>query len=285
MKQSAQVGFICHPRINPGDPRLMEARNVLERSGYRVWTHCATPNEKPGVLAAELDGTGLLVSFGGDGTLLWTAQQAAQAGVPVLGVNAGRLGFLTQVELRQLDEALTRWSSGQFKLDRRPLLEARLPANPPYHALNEVVVAKEPEATVLQVQVDVDGKPGGRFDADGAVVFTPTGSTGYALSMGGPIIHPAVNALSFMPLNPHTLFNRPVILPDTVAISIRVQGAGGMLICDGQSNAKVEENSPVEIKRASASVELVTVGGRPTFFEVLRRKLRFGIPLTDTEGS
>jgi NAD+ kinase len=282
MKQAGQVGFICHPRINPADPRLMEARKVLEQSGYGVWTHCATPNEKPGVLAGELNGTALLVSFGGDGTLLWTAQQAAQAHVPVLGVNAGRLGFLTQIELRQLDQALRRWGSGDFKVDRRPLLEARLTGKA-YHALNEVVVSKEPEATVLQVRVDVNGMQAGRFDADGAVVFTPTGSTGYALSMGGPIIHAAVNALSFMPLNPHTLFNRPVILPDTATISIRLGGAGGFLICDGQFNARVGEDSFVEIKRAAESVELVTVGESPSFFEVLRRKLRFGIPLTDTE--
>jgi NAD+ kinase len=226
----------------------------------------------------------LLVSFGGDGTLLWTAQQAAQAGVPVLGVNAGRLGFLTQVELGQLDDALERWGEGEFELEPRPLIEARVGNAPNGHyALNEVVVAKEPEATVLTVRIEVDGRPAGRFDADGAVVFTPTGSTGYALSMGGPIIHPALSALGFMPLNPHTLFNRPVILPDAASINVRLGGASGVLICDGQTTARVEEGALVEIKQASVSVELVRVGDPPGFFELLRRKLRFGIPLTDAE--
>src|SRR2546428_10805220 len=105
----------------------MEARRRLEQGGFRVWTYCATAEERPGALEGELNGTRLIVSIGGDGTLLWTAQQAAAARIPVLGINAGRLGFLTQVQLGEEGQALDRWAAGDFTLQRRGLLGARGP--------------------------------------------------------------------------------------------------------------------------------------------------------------
>ena len=118
------VGIVCHPRIDIGGAPVMEARRRLEKGGFRVWTYCATAEEPPGALEGELNGTRLIVSIGGDGTLLWTAQQAAAARIPVLGINAGRLGFLTQVQLGEEGQALDRWAAGDFTLQRRALLEA-----------------------------------------------------------------------------------------------------------------------------------------------------------------
>src|SRR2546426_9706920 len=120
------VGIVCHPRIDIGGPPVMEARRRLEQRGYRVWTYCATAEERPGALVDSLDGTRLIVSIGGDGTLLWTAQQAAAAHIPVLGFNAGRLGFLTQVQLGEEGQALDRWAAGDFTLQRRGLDEGRV---------------------------------------------------------------------------------------------------------------------------------------------------------------
>src|SRR5256886_4448404 len=117
------VGIVCHPRIDIGGTPVMEARRRLEQRGYRVWTYCATAEERPGALVDTLDGTRLIVSIGGDGTLLWTAQQAAAAHIPVLGINAGRLGFLTQVQLGEEGKALDRWAAGDFTLQRRDLLD------------------------------------------------------------------------------------------------------------------------------------------------------------------
>src|ERR1700693_6595541 len=135
------VGIVCHPRIDIGGPPVMEARRRLEARGFRVWTYCATAEERPGALAGDLNGTRLIVSVGGDGTLLWTAQQAAAAHIPVLGIHAGRLGFLTQVELGGEGGALDRWAAGDFKLQRRALLEARV-GERVFSALNGVVVHK-----------------------------------------------------------------------------------------------------------------------------------------------
>jgi NAD+ kinase len=273
------VGIVCHPRIDLGGPPVMEARRRLEQRGYRVWTYCATPDERPGALVDTLDGTRLIVSIGGDGTLLWTAQQAAAANIPVLGINAGRLGFLTQVQLGEEGQALDRWAAGDFTLQRRALLEARV-GDRVFHALNDAVVHKGIEINLIRIEVSVDGQPAGQFDADGVIVSTPTGSTGYSLSLGGPIVHPDVRALVYMPLNPHSLFNRPIVLPEQSRILIRLPKAAAILTCDGQQNAQLQPGAEVQVA-SGLDVELVQFDGGRNFFDLLRRKLRWGLPLTD----
>jgi len=274
------VGIVCHPRIDIGGEPVTEARRRLEQRGFRVWTYCATAEERPGALVGDLDGTRLIVSIGGDGTMLWTAQQAAVAKIPVLGINAGRLGFLTQVQLGEEGRALDRWAAGDFTLQRRALLEARV-GDRVFHALNDAVVHKGVEINLIRLEVLVDGQPAGQFDADGVIVSTPTGSTGYALSLGGPVVHPAVQALVFMPLNPHSLFNRPVVLPEKSRIVIHLPNAAAILTCDGQQNAALQTGARVEIAAPGLEVQLVQFDGGRNFFELLRRKLRWGLPLTD----
>ena len=273
------VGIVCHPRIDIGGPPVMEARRRLEQRGFRVWTYCATAEERPGALVDALDGTRLIVSIGGDGTLLWTAQQAAAAHIPVLGINAGRLGFLTQVQLGEEGQALDRWAAGDFTLQRRALLEARA-GDRIFHALNDAVVHKGIEINLIRIEVSVDGQPAGLFDADGVIVSTPTGSTGYGLSLGGPILHPDVRALVYMPLNPHSLFNRPIVLPEQSRILIRLPKSAAILTCDGQQNAELQPGAEVQVA-SGLQVELVQFDGRQNFFDLLRRKLRWGLPLTD----
>ena len=275
-----KVGIVCHPRIDIGSAPVMSARRQLEARGFRVWTYCATAEEQPGALMGELDGTRLVVSVGGDGTLLWTAQQAAATRIPVLGINAGRLGFLTQVQLGEEGKALDRWVAGDYKLQRRALLEARA-GDRVFQALNDVVVHKGQEINLIRIETLVDGLPAGQFDADGVIVSTPTGSTGYTLSLGGPIVHPDVRAIVFMPLNPHSLFNRPVVLPEQAHIAIRLPNASAILTCDGQQNLTLEPGAEVRIAAPGLQVDLVVFNGAPNFFELLRRKLRWGLPLTD----
>jgi len=273
------VGIVCHPRIDIGGPPVMEARRRLEQRGFRVWTYCATAEERPGALVDALDGTRLIVSIGGDGTLLWTAQQAAAAHIPVLGINAGRLGFLTQVQLGEEGQALDRWAAGDFTLQRRALLEARVDDRI-FHALNDAVVHKGIEINLIRIEVSVDDQPAGQFDADGVIVSTPTGSTGYGLSLGGPILHPDVRALVYMPLNPHSLFNRPIVLPEQSRILIRLPKSAAILTCDGQQNAQLQPGAEVQVA-SGLQVELVQFDGGRNFYDLLRRKLRWGLPLTD----
>ena len=270
---------MCHPRINLSGPPIVNAVQLLERGGFRVWTYCATSEERPGALTEDLDGTRLIVSFGGDGTMLWTAQQAAPAGIPVLGVNAGRLGFLTQVQLGEEGAALQRWAEGKFTLQRRSLLEVRI-GDRIFHALNDAMVDKGAEINFIRLEVSIDGLAVGRFDADGAIVSTATGSTAYGLSLGGPILHPEVEALVFMPLNPHSLFNRPVVIPERSRIAIRIPNAPSVLICDGQLSVGLPPGADVEIA-SGPTVQLVQFDRERNFFHLLRQKLRWGLPLID----
>src|SRR2546429_2756524 len=154
------VGIVCHPRIDIGGAPVMEARRRLEAHGFRVWTYCATAEERPGALAGDLNGTRLILSVGGDGTLLWTAQQAAAAHIPVLGVNAGRLGFLTQVQLGEEGKALDRWAAGDFTLQRRALLEAR-GGDRGFYALDDARGSKGIEINLIPIGWSVGCQPGG----------------------------------------------------------------------------------------------------------------------------
>jgi NAD+ kinase len=277
--ERGRVGIVCHPRISLGGPPIIEAIRLLESDGYRVWTYCASSEERPGALTEDLDGTRLIVSFGGDGTMLWTAQQAAPAGIPVLGVNAGRLGFLTQVQLGEEAAALKRWTQGKFVLQRRTLLEVRV-GDRVFHALNDAMVDKGAEINFIRLDIAVDMQPAGNFDADGVIVSTPTGSTAYSLSLGGPIVHPDVQALVFMPLNPHSLFNRPIVLPERSRLVIRIPEATSVLICDGQPSLPLAPGAEVQIA-AGPQVQLVQFDGGKNFFHLLRQKLRWGLPLID----
>src|SRR6266566_1048506 len=243
------VGIVCHPRIDIGGAPVMEARRRLEKGGFRVWTYCATAEERPGALEGELNGTRLIVSIGGDGTLLWTAQQAAAARIPVLGINAGRLGFLTQVQLGEEGQALDRWAAGDFTLQRRALLEARVDDRA-FLALNDVTVHKGIEINLIRIEAFVDG-------------------------------HPDVRAIVFMPLNPHSLFNRPIVLPEQSNIVLRLPTASAILTCDGQQTYGLRPGAEVRVAAPGLQVELVQFSGGRNFFELLRRKLRWGLPLTD----
>jgi NAD+ kinase len=274
-----RVGIVCHPRINLSGPPITAANRLLTENGYRVWTYCATSEERPGALTEDLNGTALIISFGGDGTMLWTAQQAATAGVPILGINAGRLGFLTQVQLGSEQQALEKWMAGAFSLQRRILLQVQAGEHR-FHALNDAMIDKGQEINFIRLDVMVDGQSAGRFDADGMIVSTPTGSTAYGLSLGGPIVHPDVEALVFMPLNPHSLFNRPVVLPARSRLQVRIPEAEAVLVCDGQQTMPLARGAEVEIA-AGPKVQLVQFDDRHNFFDLLRQKLRWGLPLVD----
>jgi len=281
---SESIGFVYHPQIDVELPTIREARSHLQRHGFTVWDHRTTQKDMPDSLSQNLDGTRLLVSFGGDGTLLWTARQAAAAGIPVLGVNMGRLGFLVQVEVKDLRPAIDRWRTGDFRLQQRAILQARIRGQPTVHtAFNDFVIHRGMEFSLIRVEVTIDGGDPARFDADGAMVSTASGSTGYALSLGGPILHPEVHDLVFTALNPHSLFNRAVVLPQTARITIRLPLAVGILTADGQLAANLESGAEVEVGVAPHRVDLVRFTPDQGFFELLRQKLRWGLPLVDGE--
>lgn len=224
----------------------------------------------------------LTLVLGGDGTLLSVAR-SAPAGKPVLGINVGVLGFLSGL---RREEALTRLDEvlgGGFREDRRRRFEVRIPAGPHkgrYRALNDAVLNKEALARISTFAIALDGRPVARFRADGIIVSTPTGSTAYNLSAGGPILHPALPAVVITPICPHTLTQRPLVVPAATRIGLSIldrgRNDGIFLTLDGQEGFPISRESSVEVRPGSSPVTLL----RPPesdHFDKLAEKLNWGL--------
>ena len=227
------------------------------------------------------EGLDLVVSIGGDGTLLRAAELAMRAGdAPVLAVNVGRLGFLTAVGPEEAAQALGEALRGEAIVERRFAVVAE-PEDAPWTeaqwALNEVIVEKLERHRMITLALSVDGSPVTTYSADGLIVSTPTGSTAYSFSAGGPIVSPRIDCLLVTPVSPHMLFNRPVLLaPDDVVVLEVVGEEPGLLSADGRRGLDLPVGSRVRIRAADRPVSLVRRRSAPGFFAVLREK--FSLP-------
>jgi NAD+ kinase len=227
----------------------------------------------------------LIVVLGGDGTLIGMANRIAQADVdvPILGVNFGSLGFLTEITLAELYESLDSVLAGTAEIDCRMMLRARTLRQRGVHAdrtvLNDVVITKGALSRIIELSVAVGDQTAMRVRADGLIVATPTGSTAYNLAAGGPIVHPALDAVLLTPIAPHMLTNRPVIIP--ASSTVRVQSLMDnshdevFVTFDGQWGHPMQADDAVEITRADRPLRIVKAPRR-TYFDVLRQKLKWG---------
>jgi NAD+ kinase len=221
----------------------------------------------------------LAIVLGGDGTLLRVAREMAGTGVPILGVNLGTLGFLTEVTIPELYANLEAIFAGRCLTDRRTMVSAEVIRNgvslAHFDALNDAVIAKGSLARIIEYEVTIDGDQVAAFRADGVIVSTPTGSTAYSLSAGGPILHPALDALILAPICPHTLTVRPLIVRDSSVIEITLRGEQASLTLDGQTAQQLEPGDTVQCRRGPYQVDLIRLHPR-SFFDILRGKLRWG---------
>ncbi len=232
----------------------------------------------------------LIICLGGDGTLLRTARAVGRHEIPILGVKVGRVGFLTSVTPATLDAAVAALGAGKYSVDRRRTLRATIRgpddnARSEGTALNDVVVHKAGVARVIRLRVTMGEEEIGMFSSDGLIVATPTGSTAYSLSAGGPILFPGVDALVVTPISPHTLAVRPIVVPGDVPISIEVPPPRGeeevLVSYDGQVGEALGDGERVLITRTSYCVGLIRIESEG-FFTRLRRQLQWG-DLTDRE--
>ena len=254
---------------------LMKLRATVESPQFGEFITLA---ENDGELGEDVD---LVVSLGGDGTMLGVARFVGQRQVPVLGVNLGSLGYLTEFTKDELFTALEELREGSFFLDRRMLLDVKLVRDgntvASHRALNEAVVNFGSPVRMIELECHINGMFVNSFRADGMILATPTGSTAYSLSAGGPIVHPGMSAILLTPICPHTLSIRPVVVPGESVVDLIFPQAdnGVMLPVDGQLQLNLHPGDQITVQRSQTTFDLI----RPTnrnYFEVLRKKLKWG---------
>ena len=227
--------------------------------------------------AADYD---LVVVLGGDGTLLSVARNLADS-IPILGVNMGNLGFLTEVPRSELYPSVMRFLEGDFEVDERALLDVTLKRASveavPDRVLNDAVINKSALARIIELVVTVDGHRVATYRSDGLIISTPTGSTAYNLAAGGPILNPQLPVVVVTPICPHTLTLRPIVVPDSASVDIRLETSHEevYLTLDGQEGTQIECGDTISLRRSDDVARLIKTGDR-TFYDSLRDKLRWG---------
>lgn len=280
-----RFGVVGQSRYSALQDALRTLAEFADRNHVEL---CVEPELRrvfPAACDLDPDNVDLLLTLGGDGTLLRGARLVAERGTPVLGVNLGYLGFLTSIAEPELIDSLDRLLLGDYWLDERFTLDATVlgpdgRAGEPYFALNDAVLHKGGFARVIRLTVFVgaDREEIGSYSADGIILATPTGSTAYSLSAAGPIVHPSVDCIIATPICPHSLVLRPLVLPSTeeIRVEIRSSAADLMLTVDGQDGERVAPGSALLVKKGAAIVSLVRFPGQ-SFFSTMRRKLHWGL--------
>ncbi len=279
-EQIRSVGIIVKPNNADAQNTAGELSDWLKKRNVELAGEPVTLHKNIGedAIASDAD---LIVVLGGDGTMLSTARLIGDAEVLVLGVNYGSLGYLTDFRIEEMYTALEAIFDGNFEIDRRVLLDAEHLRDDESLAkgrvLNDVVINKAALARIIEIEVRLNDLFVNSFRADGLIVATPTGSTAYNLSAGGPIVFPSMNAVVLTPICPFTLTNRPIVVPDRAEIELKLlhENEGVVLTLDGQTGLQMQGGDRVRIRKSETTFNLVQPPNR-NYFDVLRNKLKWG---------
>jgi NAD+ kinase len=278
------IGIIC--KLNREEPRdiLHHLLPWLHQKGCEVFVDIETASLMGirGYERAEIPSrVEAVLVLGGDGTMLSVNRLVAGKGIPILGINLGSLGFLTEVSKENVYRAVEKMLSGGCKVEERLMLKAKIGRGAKtiadYLVLNDVVITKGALARIIDLETFIDKTYVTTFKADGLIISTPTGSTAYSLSAGGPILYPTLESIVLTPICSHTLTNRPIVLPDHVSIEIRLKSLSEdvFLTLDGQTGCSLKPDDVIEICKAEHKAQLLVHGDRG-YFDVLRTKLKWG---------
>lgn len=275
-----RVCIVHGPRADAGV--IERAMAVLKGRGIVAWE--ADRDGPPSALTGRLKETTLVLTLGGDGTFLAGARLAAPRGIPILGVNLGRLGFLTELESEQLEDGIAKFVEGAYRIEERTMLQVthRRENRNIVRAigLNEVVVQRTGDLRMLRVEIDVGGQKVGVLDADGVMVATATGSTAYALASGGPILEPTLRDLLFVPMNPFALTVRPIVFPPGQDITLKVvRGPADMRVDGAGRSRSMETGDTLRCGSHPRRLKVVRFGPPEGFYRRLAEKLGWGRPL------
>ncbi len=280
-----RIAILTKPKFSEVKPTLEELVGWLRDQGKEVLLYSKTASligesaqlEKKQI-AAQAD---LMLVLGGDGTMLNAARMVEEHQVPILGINMGGLGFLTEVSLDQLYPSLEKIFAGEYRLEDRLMLRANHQRHGEQVAqatvLNDVVVSKGTLARMIELQITIDGHFVAKLRGDGLIISTPTGSTAYSLAAGGPILYPSMQGLILTPICPHTLTHRPLLVPSTssLEVSLHSHDEGPMVTFDGQVGVAMTPGDTVTITTSPHRTRLLRLPDR-TYYDVLRMKLKWG---------
>lgn len=268
------VAYVVNPAARAAtqsDPLLKQALVSLGAALFPMtWEDGPLSSEQQQMLSA----CDIAVVLGGDGSIMHIAKHAAAFGVPVLGVNGGNVGFMAGLEMHQLDR-LPRLLSAQYKIESRTMLDVvlrRPDGEQHYTALNEAVVSHGSLSRLVQLEVFADGKPVITYRADGVIVATPTGSTAYSLSAGGPIVDPALSCLLLTPICPHAMHTRPYLFSDTASLEIAA-GSEAYLTVDAEQAIPLDARDRVIVRRHPMDARLISLKEEDAFYDILTQKL------------
>ncbi|BCV21769.1 NAD kinase [Moorella sp. Hama-1] len=256
----------------------LENRQVQVLISHRKAAALGCPAK--GVAEDEVVTAQALLALGGDGTLLRAARLVARTGTPILGINLGHLGFLTEIELAELYPALDKLLAGAYRVEERMMLQGSVERSEQVlscTALNDIVITKGAFSRMLRLEVYIDTAYLDTYPADGLIVSSPTGSTAYSLSAGGPLVSPQLQVMILTPICPHTLYARPLVVPGEQAIRVCVHAPGAevMLTVDGQQGLHLRDGDVIKVTRAGTPTRLIRLQNN-TFFSLVREKLKEG---------
>jgi NAD+ kinase len=272
-----KIGILYHPLKESAQPFAGDIEKYLDAKGVSVWKCSAWDAEQA---KEKVNGTELILTVGGDGTILRAVQAIVPGPVPITGINLGNLGFMTELGTDEAEKGLDDILAGKGWIDERCLLEAEVqngngPKSDTYYALNDVVLARGEIARVIHVRAVIDGQDLTTYKADGVIVASATGSTGYALAAHGPVMYPQSGDMLLVPVTPHLSSSHPLVLADTSVVNLSLSTFNpATLSIDGHINTPLQNGAVVTVKRSRHTVRFLRIHPQNTFYSLLERKLK-----------
>ena len=272
-----RVGIVYHPLNKDAHSLAKKLAGFLCSSGVKSWLSSAWEGDE---VRGNINGSDLILTIGGDGTILRTAQAVAAHSVPITGINLGKLGFLTQLAADEAIEKLPVLLAGEGWIDERAMLEAELATgkgqeSKGFFALNDVVIARGEIARIIYVEASIDGQPLTTYKADGVIVATATGSTGYSLAAGGPILHPNSHQFLLVPIMPHLSLSSTLVLPSETVVKLRTGTIHkAILSIDGHISLPLAGGATIAIKHSPVKTRFLRISPRTSFYSTLEQKLK-----------